>query len=74
MTGIEVVDGLSNRELKTIQVRLEGCIEGYERTGRCACDDFGRYERVDSIRTVRELAQFFQRLVEIRIEGDGHVR
>ena len=49
MTGVNPADGLSRSELKTVQTRLEGCIEAYKREGDCICDEFSRYEYLDSI-------------------------
>lgn len=69
VTGIELTNGLSASELKTIQSRLEGCIETYGREGCCMCEEFSRYEHVDSIATVRELARFFRVLVMSRFEN-----
>lgn len=68
VAGIDIANGLSASDLKTIQSRLEGCIETYERERQCMCDEFSRYEHVDSIGTVRELARFFRVLVMTRSE------
>ncbi|MFB6218543.1 MAG: hypothetical protein ABEH77_05100 [Halobacteriaceae archaeon] len=70
VTGIELAGGLAPRELKTVQCRLEGCLETYERTGHCDCVDLDRYEHVDSMDTVHGLARFFRALVADRIEAD----
>jgi hypothetical protein len=69
VTGVELTDGVSDSELKTIQSRLEGCLETFEREGHCVCDEFSRYEYVDSITTVHELARFFRVLVTTRVEN-----
>ena len=69
VTGVDLADGLSASELKTVQTRLEGCIETYEREGHCICDEFSRYGYVDSISTVHELARFFRVLVTTRVEN-----
>ena len=69
VTGIDPADGLSASELKTVQTRLEGCIETYEREGNCISDEFSRYGYVDSISTVHELARFFRVLVTTRVEN-----
>lgn len=71
VTGIEPPPGPSTSELKTIQSRLEGCIETYEREGQCSCDEFSRYEYVDSIATVHELARFFRVLATDPIENNA---
>lgn len=69
VTGIEASDELSTRELKTIQSRLEGCVETYKRDGDCLCDGFENYEHLDSMEDVHELTRFFRTLVASRIEG-----
>ncbi|MFB6296157.1 MAG: hypothetical protein ABEH66_04855 [Halobacteriales archaeon] len=69
VTGIETTGGVSTRELKTIQSRLEGCVETYKREGACACEEFWRYDHLDSIDAVRELARFFRAIVASRIEA-----
>ena len=69
VTGVDIADGLSASELKTVQTRLEGCIEMYKREGECICDEFSRYEHVDSISAVHELARFFRVLVAKRVEN-----
>jgi len=69
VTGIETTGGVSPRDLKTIQCRLEGCVETYEREGSCACDAFGRYEHVESIGEVRELARFFRAAIVSHVEA-----
>ena len=69
VTGVDPADGLSASELKTVQTRLEGCIETYEREGHCICDEFSRYGYVDSSSTVHELARFFRVLVATRVEN-----
>ncbi len=69
VTGVDLADGLSASELKTVQTRLEGCIETYKREKECICDEFSRYEYVDSISTVRELARFFRVVVATRVES-----
>lgn len=45
------------------------CIETYLREGNCLCDEFSRYEYVDSISTVHELARLFQVVVATRVEN-----
>lgn len=69
VTGIEATGGVSSRDLKTIQCRLEGCVETYEREGSCTCDAFERYEHVESIAEVRELARFFRAAVVSHVEA-----
>lgn len=69
VTGVDPADGLSTSELKTVQTRMEGCIETYKREGDCICDEFSRYGYVDSISTVHELARFFRVLVVTRVEN-----
>jgi hypothetical protein len=71
VTGITPSHELSPSELKTIQSRLEGCIETYEHEGHCMCDEFSRYEYIDSIADVHELSRFFRVLVTNRIEDPG---
>lgn len=68
ITGIDVGSGVSNTDIKVIQNRLEGCVENYKRENSCLCDEFDRYEHVDSIDTVQELARFFRTVVADRIE------
>jgi len=68
VTGVDIADGLSASEAKTVQTRLEGCIETYNREGDCICNEFSRYEYVDSMPTVHELARFFRLLVATRVE------
>jgi hypothetical protein len=63
VTGVEPTGELSPRKVKTIQSRLEGCVESYERSGSCVCDGFERYEHVDSIERVHEMSRFFRVLV-----------
>lgn len=74
VTGVDPADGPSTSELKTVQTRLEGCIETYEREGDCLCDEFSRYEYADSISTVHELARFFGVLVVTRAENPDYPR
>lgn len=69
VTGIEPTRELSPREMKTIQSRLEGCIESYERTDSCVCDQFECYEYIDSMSTVHELSRFFRGLVSAQTVG-----
>lgn len=69
VTGVDLADGLSAAEMKTVQTRLEGCIETYKREGDCICDEFSRYEYVESISAVHELARFFRVLVATRVEN-----
>ena len=69
VTGVEVTGDLSPQQLKTVQSRLEGCLEGYERSGSCLCDDLHRYGHIDSMDTVHELSRFFRMLVASRVEG-----
>jgi|GEM_PF-5733094 hypothetical protein len=64
VTGVELTDSPSHRDLKTVQSRLEGCVESYARDGNCKCRDLGQYEQIESYTTVRELAQFFRVAVE----------
>ena len=68
VTGIDAEDDLSTDQVKTIQTRLEGCIERYRRDGICLCDDLDRYEYVDSMEVVHELSRFFRALVASRVE------
>lgn len=68
VTDIDVDNNLSKDEIKTIQNRLEGCFEVYKRENSCICDNFERYEYVDSIETVRRLSRFFRVLVANRVE------
>ena len=69
VTGIELTSELSATEPMMVRSRLEGCIETYERDGECACDEFSRYEHVDSIETVHELARFFRALAGTPVEN-----
>lgn len=69
VTGVDLADGLSAAEMKTVQTRFEGCIETYKREGDCICDEFSRYEYVESISAVHELARFFRVLVATRVEN-----
>ncbi len=69
VTGVDLAGGLPASELKTVQTRLEGCIETYKREGECLCDEFSRYQYVDSMPTVHELARFFRVLVATRVEN-----
>lgn len=69
VTGVDLADGLSAAEMKTVQTRLEGCIETYKREGDRICDEFSRYEYVESISAVHELARFFRVLVATRVEN-----
>jgi hypothetical protein len=64
VTGVELTETPSTRELRTIQSRLEGCVESYTRDGECKCHELTTYDQVDSFATVRELAQFFRVAVE----------
>lgn len=68
VTGVAIDTAVSPAQLKTIQSRLEGCIENYERTGSCVCEAFDRYEHVDSMATVHELARLFRVLVTQHVE------
>jgi hypothetical protein len=68
VTGVDIDGDLSRRQLKTIQSRLEGCLEGYNRNGSCLCEDIDRYEHVESMETIHELSRFFRILVARRIE------
>lgn len=68
VTGVDVSESLTPRELKTIQGRLEGCIERYEREGRCRCDDLAGYEAIEDVEDVHDLARFFRVLVANRVE------
>ena len=69
VTGVDIADGLSASELKTVQTRLEGCIETYKREGNCICAEFSRYEYVDSISTVHEFTRFLRVPVDTRVEN-----
>lgn len=69
VTGVELVGTPSQRELKLIQSRLEGCLEAYGRRGNCACRDFEQYPHIDSRETVHELARFFRILVAVEVEN-----
>jgi len=69
VTGVEPTCELSSREMKTIQSRLEGCLETYERTNNCVCDQLDRYECVDSMSAVHELSRFFRVFVSMQTEG-----
>lgn len=68
VTGVAIDDNISERELKTIQSRIEGCVATHKRSGECKCDDLLGYEHVDSLETVQELSRFFRVLVATRIE------
>lgn len=70
VTGIELSRELTPREMKIIQSRLEGCVERYERTNSCVCDQLERYENIDSMNTVHELSRFFRVLVSTQAEGE----
>ena len=69
VTGVEPTCELSSREMKTIQSRLEGCVETYERTDNCACDQLERYECIDSMSDIHELSRFFRVFVSMQTEG-----
>lgn len=69
VTGVEPTCELSSREIKIIQSRLEGCLETYERTDNCVCDQLERYECIDSMSDIHELSRFFRVFVSIQTEG-----
>jgi len=71
VTGVEATSDLTPQQMKTIQSRIEGCIEGYKRSGSCACSEFAKYEHVDSIDVVQDLSRFFRVLVASRVEGQA---
>lgn len=73
VTGVEVTAELTPQQMKMIQSRIEGCVEGYKRSGSCTCSEFDKYEHVDSIDTVQELSRFFRALVANRVEGQTAV-
>jgi hypothetical protein len=64
VTGVELTERPSPRELKTVQSRLEGCIESYTHDGECKCHDLTQYDQIASFATVRALAQVFRVAVE----------
>ena len=64
VTGVKLTETPAQSELKTVQSRLEGCVESYARDGDCKCHDLAQYEQIGSFTTVRELAQFFRIAVE----------
>jgi len=70
VTGVEVTAELTPQQMKTIQSRIEGCVEGYRRSGDCVCDEFARYEHINSIEAVHELSRFFRVLVASHVEGE----
>lgn len=60
VTGVKLTETSSPDAIKTVQSRLEGCIESYTHNGECKCRDLGEYDRINSVGTVRKLAQFFR--------------
>ena len=64
VTGITLTDSPTPRDLQIVRSRLEGCIESHSRDGVCKCSDFTQYSKVDSMVTVRGLAQFFRSAVD----------
>lgn len=70
VTGVKLTETPAQSELKTVQSRLEGCVESYARDGDCKCHDLAQYEQIASFTTVRELAQFFRIAVEAERPGE----